>query len=225
MRTTTLALVAAVAVTPALAQQNRDPDLDEVVVTGALERQAEAAGRLGLTNRETPAIIEVVTQDELQAQGVRNAIEALNAAPGVASGTLPGSMGSVSMRGFHRAVNYLFDGVRMANSDVGVRNWDAWSFERIEVIKGPASVTSGEGALAGAINFVPRRAVQGKTFGEALASFGSYGTARLAGDVNLPLGTTVAARINAAYSRTSGYIDDTDSNTLAVGGLVAVQSG
>src|SRR5690606_23692556 len=111
-----------------------------------LARQAEVAGRLGLSNRETPAIVDVLTQEELQNQGVRNVIEAMNAAPGLASGTLPGSMGSASMRGFHRAINYLYDGVRMANSDVGVRNWDAWAFERIEVIKGPASVTSGEGA-------------------------------------------------------------------------------
>jgi iron complex outermembrane recepter protein len=161
----TFAISALVASLSVQAQNQNGAAVEEVIITGVLERQAEAAGRLGLTNRETPAIVEVLTQDELQFQGVRNAIEAMNTAPGVASGTLPGSMGSVSMRGFHRAVNYLYDGVRMPNSDVGVRNWDAWAFERIEVIKGPASVTSGEGALAGAINFVPRRPVFGKTSG------------------------------------------------------------
>lgn len=219
MRTSLLAIAACLVATPALADEaNDEAARDQIVVTGLLERQAEAAGRLGLTNRETPAIVDVLTQEDFQAQGVRNAIEALNAAPGVASGTLPGSMGSVSMRGFHRAVNYLYDGVRMANSDVGVRNWDSWSFERIEVIKGPASVTSGEGALAGAINFVPRRPKLGETSGEMLASYGSFDTARLAGDVNLPLGDTVAARVNASWSRTSGWIDDTDSNTFAVSG-------
>ncbi|MET0292013.1 MAG: TonB-dependent receptor [Steroidobacteraceae bacterium] len=209
--------------TPVLAQEPPAAGLDEVVVDGLLEREAEAAGRLGLSNRETPAIVDVITQDELQAQGVRNAIEALNAAPGVTSGTLPGSMGSVSMRGFHRAVNYLYDGVRMANSDVGVRNWDAWAFERIEVIKGPASVTSGEGALAGAINFVPRRPVLGKTSGELLASVGSFETARLAGDVNLPVGETLALRFNASGSRTDGWVDDTDSRTVAVSGALLYQ--
>ena len=116
----TLAIAAVVAASTAAstvaAQTNAAaPAVEEVVITGALERQAEAAGRLGLTNRETPAIVEVLTQDELQALGLRNAIDAMNAAPGVASGTLPGSMGSVSMRGFHRAVNFLYDGVRMAN--------------------------------------------------------------------------------------------------------------
>src|SRR5690606_3735822 len=125
-------------------------DLERIVITGRpLEFKAEVTGRLGLTEREIPATIDVLTQDDLQLQGVRSAIEAMNAAPGVASGNLPGSVGSVSMRGFHRAVNYLYDGVRLATSGTEMRNWDAWSFERIEVIKGPASVTSGEGALAG----------------------------------------------------------------------------
>ena len=219
MKVSMLALTACLVSTPALAGGSGDKDRREtIIVNGALEQQSEAAGRLGLTNRETPAIVDIVTQDDFQAQGVRNTIEALNAAPGVAAGTLPGSMGSVSMRGFHRAVNYLYDGVRMANSDVGIRNRDSWAFERIEIIKGPASVTSGEGALAGAINFVPRRPMLGEASGEMLASYGSFDTARLAGDVNLPLSETVAARVNASWSRTSGWTDDTDSNTFAVSG-------
>ncbi len=224
MKTSVLAVAAYIAASPALAADEApNADRDAVVVTGKLELEAETAGRLGLTNRETPAIVDVLTQDDFQTLGARNAIEAINAAPGVTSGTLPGSMGSVSMRGFHRAVNYLYDGVRMANSDVGMRNWDSWSFERIEVIKGPASVTSGDGALAGAINFVPRRPKLGGTSGEVLASYGSFATARLAGDINIPLSKTVAARVNASWSRTSGWVDDTDSHTVAASGSLLFQ--
>lgn len=225
MNSSTIAIVACLVATPAAAQEAAAPDAATVIVTGQrqLEAEPDVAGRLGLTNRETPAIVDVVTQDDFQNQGVRTAIEAMNAAPGVASGQLPGSTGAVSMRGFHRAVNYLYDGVRMANSDVGIRNWDAWMFDRIEVIKGPASVTSGEGALAGAINFVPRRAKLGTTSGEALASYGSFDTARLAGDVNLALSNTVAARATAAWSRSSGWVDDTDSKSFAASGSLLWQ--
>lgn len=218
MKSSLIAIATILAATPAFAQDEpARGDAGTVVVTGQrqLEEESDVAGRLGLTNRETPAIVDVATQADFQNQGVRSAIEALNAAPGVASGNLPGSIGSVSMRGFHRAVNYLYDGVRMANSDVGIRNWDAWMFERIEVIKGPASVTSGEGALAGAINFVPRRARLGSTSGEMLASYGSFDTARLAGGVNLPLGPTAAMRGDLSWSRSSGWVDDTGSRTFA----------
>lgn len=221
MKTSLLAVAACTIATPALAQNAADND--RIIVTGELEVEAEAASRLGLTNRETPAIVDIVSQADMQAQGIRTTTEALNAAPGVAAGTLPGSMGSVSMRGFHRAVNFLYDGVRMANSDVGIRNWDSWAFERIEVIKGPASVTSGEGALAGAINFVPRRPKLDDFSGEMLASYGSFDTLRLAGDINLPMGDMVAARINGSWSQTSGWIDDTDSDTLAINGSLLFQ--
>ncbi len=220
MKASFLAIAACLVASPALAQvADNSADRDTILVTGQqLEQQTEVSGRLGLSIRETPAVVDIVTQQDFQLQGVRNAIEAMNAAPGVASGNLPGSIGAVSMRGFQRAVNYLYDGVRMANSDVGVRNWDAWSFERIEVIKGPASVTSGEGALAGAINFVPRRPNLDRASGEMLASYGSFDTARLAADVNLPLGKTVAIRGDVSFSRSSGWIDDADSRTFAATG-------
>ncbi len=35
--------------------------------------------------------------------------------------------------------------------------FDTWSVERIEVLKGPASVLYGEGGIGGAINVIPRR--------------------------------------------------------------------
>lgn len=215
----TSALVGAFLPVLAQAEVAADGDANKVegvVVTGRqFNLQTQIAGRLGLSERETPAAIEVLTQNDIQAQGLRTAIEALNAAPGVVSGNLPGSVGSVSMRGFHRAVNYLYDGVRMPNSDAGVRNWDAWAFERIEVIKGPASVTSGEGALAGAINFVPRRPVLGERSGEAFASVGSRDNYRLAADLNAPIGDKAAVRGDVAWSRSGGWIDDTDSRTFA----------
>jgi iron complex outermembrane receptor protein len=193
-----------------------DSTLERIVITGRpLEFKADVSGRLGLSERETPAAIDLLTQEDLQNEGIRSAVEAMNAAPGVVSGNLPGSVGSVSMRGFHRAVNYLYDGVRIANSGAEVRNWDAWSFERIEVIKGPASVTSGEGALAGAINFVPRRPVIGDLFGEVLASYDSLDGMRLAGDLNVPLGGKAATRGDLSYSRADGYIEDTDSQAFA----------
>lgn len=211
-------LTAGLTATPALAAEESDLlERDTIIVTGelGLEARPDVGSRLGLSIRETPATIDVVTQEEFRLEGIRTAIEAMNAAPGVQAGNLPGSVGSVSMRGFHRAINYLYDGVRMANSDVGVRNWDSWSFERIEVIKGPASVTSGEGALAGAINFVPRRPRLDKTSAELLASYGSWESARLAGDINQPLGRAVAVRANAAYSRSSGWVEDADAKTFA----------
>lgn len=208
------ALCAAHAQTP---DQDTDNDANSIIVTGRQlhDAPAQVGGWLGLGQRETPAMVEVLTQQDFQLQGVRSALEAMNAAPGLATGNLPGSVGAASMRGFHRAVNYLYDGVRMAGSGIEVRNWDAFSFERIEVIKGPASVTAGEGALAGAINFVPRKPQLDRLSGELLASGGSHRSMRLGGDINVPLGEHAALRADAVMSDSRGWVRDTDSSTVA----------
>jgi iron complex outermembrane receptor protein len=207
--------LAALSLSPFLAQADDVQDTIIVISQRHLSKETEVTSRLGLGLCETPATVDVLTQDDLQQQGTRTAIEALNSAPGLASGNLPGSVASVSVRGFHRAVNYLYDGVRQANSDAGMRDYDSWMFERVEVIKGPASVASGEGALAGAINFVPRQPKLGQHGGEVFASYGSHGTARVAGDLNLPFGDKVALRADLSYAQSAGWIDNTDSEKIA----------
>ena len=56
-------------------------------------------GRLGLSERETPATVSTVDRDDIEQLGLRNLIELYRSAPGVAAGNIPGSPASVSMRG------------------------------------------------------------------------------------------------------------------------------
>ncbi|MFD1332522.1 TonB-dependent receptor, partial [Methylopila musalis] len=199
--------------------------LDEIRVQGegvaadapaaALARTTEAASRLGLTVRETPATVNVLTQDRLQEQGSRSLIEAYQSAPGVVAGNLPGEPGVTAMRGFSRgAVGYTVDGVRAIDPLIASRNYDAYSFDRIEILKGPASVVGGSGALAGTINLVTRKPELGVTKADALLSYGSFDTLRAGASFNAPLSETVAASASLLYGRSGGYIDDTDSENV-----------
>jgi iron complex outermembrane receptor protein len=104
----------------------------------------------------------------------------------------------------------------VTGSNSAIRNVDTFNFERIEVLKGPASVLYGEGALAGAINLVPKHARIGETSGEGLVSLGSFDTLRAGLGGNLVLSDTAALRADASFSRSSGWVDDTDSLTGAV---------
>lgn len=193
--------------------------LDAVVVTGAKSVTAQSpatASRLGLTLRETPAVLDVLDQTAMLARGVRTSIEAFNATPGVVSANLASAPGSLSMRGFTGgAIALLFDGVRQTAGPIVTREFDAWGFERIEVLKGPASVMFGEGALAGAVNLVPKKPHLDAAAFAGLASIGSFDAARLAIDANQPLGPHAGLRLIASGQRSDGHIDGAASDIAA----------
>lgn len=201
--------------------------LKEVVVSGEhdqkllLDDETKTGSRLGLTARETPAIVDIVTQTQMLERGLTTSIQALQAAPGVVAANVPSIPGITAMRGFNgSAVSLLFDGTRQTASGMVSRNFDSWSFERIEVLKGPASVLYGEGALAGAVNLVSKRAQLSETEISGFASYGSFNTYRLAADANVKVSETVALRAIASASGSDGYIDDSASEkqsaTLAI---------
>ena len=142
--------------------------------------------------------------------------------PAVSSAFLPSAQGIAAIRGFSGgAVSMLFDGTRVTTSTMIVRRAAAtsWSFDRIEVLKGPASVLYGEGSLAGTVNLVPKRPDFNGHRGEALVSYGSLATSRLAAGATGPFASGRAAyRADIVWNKTGNYIDDAGSDNLSLSG-------
>ena len=123
-----------------------------------LEQASPSASRLGLSIREIPATVEIVDQTLLQERGLRTISEAVEGTTGVTVGDSPGNPANFSMRGFtNNQLRLLYDGLMIGPASMTSRPRDTWNLERIEILKGPASVLYGEGALGGAINFVTKR--------------------------------------------------------------------
>jgi len=194
-----------------------------IVVTGQrdplkLDGQARAGSRLGLSIRETPASVEVLTQDDLQARGLRTARETFNDVVGAIAGNVPGNPAVVSLRGFSgNTVSILQDGVRISTSTVVQRDSNNWHYDRIEVLKGPASVLYGEGALAGVINKVTRKPMLGERHLDTLLSVGSFDTVFVGTEVDLPISSTIAVRADASYQRSASLYDVDNNDTFAAG--------
>ncbi|GGF62860.1 TonB-dependent receptor [Azorhizobium oxalatiphilum] len=110
---------------------------------------------------EIPQTINVVTADQMQAQGAQSVSEALRYTPGVRSegyGAASPFDVFTQVRGF-RADLYL-DGLRLPTGNVdgtasGVM--DTWGLERLEVLQGPASGLYGQSGPGGIINMVSKR--------------------------------------------------------------------
>ena len=61
---------------------------------------AESASRLGLTVRETPATVEVISAETMREQGYRTVSDVAQGAVGVTAGDNPAEPSAFSMRGF-----------------------------------------------------------------------------------------------------------------------------
>ncbi|MBB6310009.1 TonB-dependent receptor [Xanthobacter tagetidis] len=185
--------------------------------TRKLHTQNETGSLVGLTPFETPATIDIVTQQEMQERGLNTLTDVYNTVPGVTAGNLPGEPGVTSIRGFSRgAVGYSVDGMQVPDPLLVSRNYDSFSFDRVEILKGPASVIYGNGALAGTINLVTKQPVLNQNFGQAIANYGSFDTWRGGADYNVAIGQNAAVRASAVYAKSNGYVDDTGSETAAV---------
>jgi len=205
-------------------------ELDEVVVSDVAEEQVEApavpvldavpatGNKLGLTVRESPAVLDTITQEDIQNWGARATDEVLNRAPGVMSSNVATSPGALSLRGFTgagRGLLTLYDGVAPLEEALFTRIMDSWMFDRIEVLQGPASVDYGQGALAGVINLVPKHPKLGVQALSAQLGFGSFNTFRAAADANVSLLDNLAVRPVVSYNRTDGYVKGAASDYLA----------
>lgn len=224
MRASIFALAAALLASPALAEEASDNGT--ITVTGQrdplkLEQRSDAASRLDLTIMETPASVETLTQADLLFRGLRTAREAFADVPGAIAGNVPGNPAVVSMRGFAgNVVSILQDGVRISSSTVVQRDTNTWHFDRIEVIKGPASMLFGEGALGGVINKVTRKPTFDGNHMDGLLSYGSFDTVMAAGGVNYRISDTLALRADAS-NLSSDSLYDVDNNRTRSSGLTA----
>lgn len=194
-----------------------------------LSAPAVSGSRLGLTPLQTPASIEIMSGERLRERGQNTVAEAVTQnATGITWLGAPGNGGgSYASRGFAgvSSVMNLYDGTRLyVGSGTVTFPFDTWNVERIEVLRGPASVLYGEGAIGGVINVVPKK----PTFtpvNAAEASIGSYGGRRLAFDSGGPLSDRLAYRFNIAGTMTDGWLrPNGDFRNLAVSGALLFQA-
>lgn len=206
MKRHAIAAAALAAAGHALAQDGAQPGAPVVEVQGArstdalaLDAQASGATRLGMSARETPATVEVLTQDTMQERGDRTVLDALRGAAGVSGGNPPSAPTSVSMRGFNNVL-FLYDGMRTSAAGATNRVEDTWNYERVEILKGPASVLNGDTAIGGIVNVVTRKPQRNVTSREAMLAYGSHGTARAGLDLGGAVGETGAYRLDFSHN-------------------------
>lgn len=142
-----------------------------------LHTVATSASRLNLPAIETPASVDIVTQQTMQDQGYRTTTDTAQGAVGVLSGDSAGAPANFSMRGFAGSqINTLYNGIWTGPSDITNRWMGTANLDQVEFLKGPSSIMTGVNAIGGAVNYVNRQPTSGPIQSEADFSFDSEGS-------------------------------------------------
>jgi len=213
------------AVTMDFGMTESDNEMQEVVVTGN-----SAAGAL----QRTPQPITEVPNSYLVQNASTNIIDAISQVPGVSGITDGQSICKPVIRGlgYNRVVT-INDGVRQEGQQWGDEfgiEVDPFSVDRVEILKGPASLVYGSDAMSGVINFLPEKTLpEGQVKGDVTAGYQTNnglmnGAAHIAGNLN---GITFSGRIDntaahAYQNAADGYVFNSQFSNLNADGTIGI---
>lgn len=126
--------------------------------------------------KRSPVPIIAVDHEYITTNLSTNIIDAIAKVPGVSALTTGPNVSKPYIRGLgYNRILSLYDGVRQEGQQWGDEHGievDQYSVDRIEVIKGPSSLTYGSDALAGVVNLIPTQpAPEGRMIGDIQAEY------------------------------------------------------
>jgi len=133
---------------------------------------------------DTPQSITVVPSFVIQDQGVSTLRDTLRNVPGIslAAGEAGAQGDNLTIRGFTARNDIFMDGIR----DFGSYYRDAFNYEQVEALEGPAGIQFGRGSTGGVINQV-NKIPQADQFIHVQTQFGTDLTRRITADINAPV--------------------------------------
>jgi len=163
-------------------------------VNGYVARRSDTATKTDTPLIETPQSVTVVTSQQMQDQGAQSVGQALRYTASVLAETRlsAGRYDSAFIRGFGGSggnagfINFL-DGLKYQRGvNFLVPAYEPWGLERIEVLRGPASVVFGQVKPGGIVNLVSKRPKE-EAHGEIQLQTGSFQRAQMAFDFGGPV--------------------------------------
>jgi iron complex outermembrane receptor protein len=200
--------------TSASAEDEPAQAVQEVVVTG--KRAATDALHIAAPATDIPIAIQIVPIQVIHDQGFVRLGDAVRDVSGVTrKEAYFGLTDSFNVRGFDASTG-LFNGFR---HDYYGQVVDLAHVQSVEVIKGPASVTTGFLEPGGVVNVITKRPTA-EPLTELELQGGSYGFGRADVDVSRRLNDQVAVRLTGAAATTDSFRDYVSSNRYTVGGAL-----
>lgn len=172
-----------------------------------------SATKIAIKNKELPQALSTVTKELIADRGAFQLSDAVK----IASGVSPSSFyNQFNIRGISQnEEGQIINGMR--TRQFYFLQPLTTNVERVEVLKGPASVTFSSVDPGGSINMVTKKPLA-ETRREVSLSAGSFSTVRGALDFTGPLNEskTLLYRINGAYQEAQSYRDLVKNNSVLI---------
>lgn len=213
---------------PAMAQTApEDTGADEeILVTGKyiVPDKIDTATGLGLTVRETPQSVTILTAQRILDQNLVTAADVLRNAVGISVNNLDDLRNQFYARGFE-VRNFQYDGIPLAwtlAGGAGETSTDTSIYERVEVVRGATGLLTGAGDPSASVNFVRKHADATDLTGYINASYGSWDRWRASADVSTALTSDgrIRARVVGRYEQGDSYIDRFSDKRIVLYGVI-----
>lgn len=179
-------------------------------VNGYVARRSATATKTDTPLLEVPQSISVIGREEMEARGVQDVMEAIRYSPGISVGIYgPDNRGwdLMLLRGFDTSNSTYLDGLSQALFGINRFLTEPYALERVEVLRGPASMAFGQGDAGGVINRVSKQPT-GEKIREVEAQYGSFDRKQLAFDI----GDRFSADSDLSYRLIGLALDSNDQD-------------
>ncbi|MDF5721855.1 MAG: TonB-dependent siderophore receptor [Rhizonema sp. PD37] len=195
----------------------------ELVVTGDQNSynagDASTATKTDTPLRDIPQSIQVIPQQVIKDQQITRISDVVRNSSGVTpQGGYGGNTDNYIIRGLVTYFN-LRNGFAVQDNYISPIN-----VERVEVLKGPASVLYGQFEPGGAINYITKQPFT-TPYHSAEFTLGNYDYYRAAIDFSQPLTADkkVLSRLNIAYENSGSFIDFVHGENYSIAPVVSLQ--
>ena len=199
-----VSLVALIASSPALAQdQAPNSTVEEIIVTATKREQ---------TLQDVPVSVSVTGAQAVERAQVRDLIDLQSLVPslkvsqfnavGQTNFVIRGFGNGNGNDGIESSVAVFIDGVYRSRSSSALD--DLPEIERIEVLRGPQSTLFGKNVSAGAISIVTKKP-QFDFGGKAEITVGNFGQRQAKGTITGPVSDTLALRLSGGVNKRDGF--------------------
>ncbi|MGB1301448.1 MAG: TonB-dependent siderophore receptor [Pseudoalteromonas tetraodonis] len=188
-----------------------DLPLEKIAVYGQhhknyITEEAQSATKLGLTIKETPQSISVVSRALMDDFSLDDINAVLESTPGVTVEQIETDRTYFKARGFD-ITNFLIDGLGTPQNSGSIQGTlDTAIYDRVEIVRGANGMMTGAGNPSATVNMVLKKPTY-TTQAHASASYGSWNNKRVDIDVSTPINDEHAVRAVFTKQDKESYLD------------------